>query len=321
MPPWDAARAKDSTKLAEAPLGNPPTRCPRGWQRDTLNRLTTVTFPCGSTLRYAYDANGNQLTLSGTSGGATTSTWDANNRLWSRKDAQNRVWSYRYNADGELTRLTYPDGEYTTYAYEDYNELCASGTTSGLACATPPSGSVTKYTYDANGNNVGRTSSSTSAYTFDLDNRLVQAVTPAGTYTFAYDGLGDRIQETGPSGGQKTYTNTYVASGDAMLYLKDVVGSTTTKTVYPYAGSLLVATVSGGTYSYFHADALGDTRLVTQAGHGGKVTTVFSTNYEPFGMPHEETRSRSDRFLRCVAREVVVRKRALRGKDLYLDET
>jgi YD repeat-containing protein len=48
--------------------------------------------------------------------------------------------------------------------------------------------------------------------------------------TFAYDGLGDRIRETGPSG-SNTDTNTYVASGDAMLYMKNVVGSTTSKTV------------------------------------------------------------------------------------------
>jgi len=108
----------------------------------------------------------------------------------------------------------------------------------------------------------------------------------SGTYTFSYDGLENRITETGPSG-SKTYTNTYVASGDAMLYLKNVVG-TTTKTVYLYAGSLLVATVSGSTKSYFHEDHLGDTRLVTQAGRNG-VSVVFSTNYEPFGKPYAVT--------------------------------
>jgi RHS repeat-associated protein len=144
-------------------------------------------------------------------------------------------------------------------------------------------GALTAFGYDANGNVVNRaTSSSNAPYAFDLENRLVKACTASpctssNTYTFAYDGLGDRVQETGPSGSQ-TYTNTYVASGNAMLYLKNVVGSTTTKTVYLYAGSLLVATVSGATKSYFHEDHLGNTRLVTQGG-----SVVFSTNYEPFG--------------------------------------
>jgi len=69
--------------------------------------------------------------------------------------------------------------------------------------------------------------------------------------------------------------------------LKTVIGtgptSQTTKTVYLYAGSMLIATVSGSTTSYFHEDHLGDTRLVTQK-QGNSATVVFATNYEPFGI-------------------------------------
>src|SRR5205814_341033 len=122
-------------------------------------------------------------------------------------------------------------------------------TSSTITCASAASGAVTKYYYDPNGNIINRVTSQNNSYTFDLENRLVKAIIGSSTYTFAYDGLGDRIKETGPSGSQ-TYTNTCVASGDTMLYLKNVVGSTTTKTVYLYAGSLLVATVSGSTKSY-----------------------------------------------------------------------
>lgn len=136
------------------------------------------------------------------------------------------------------------------------------------------------YGYDANGILVSRTSSSSSTYTFDVDNRLVSANVAGSAYTFAYDGLGDRVQETGPSG-SNTYTNTYVASGDQMLYLKDIVGNKATKTAYLYAGSFLIATVSGSTASYFHEDHLGSVRLVTQAGGD-----VFSTDYEPFGVQY-----------------------------------
>ncbi len=148
----------------------------------------------------------------------------------------------------------------------------SSGSGFCAACAADPKGDL-----------VTHTSSSTTWYAFDIDNRLVKAIASGKTYASAHGGLGDRVQGTGPQG-SKTYTNTVVASGDQMLYLKNVVGSTTSKTVYLYAGSLLIATVGGSTYSYFHEDALGDTRLVTQTSHGGKVTTVFSTNYEPFGV-------------------------------------
>ncbi len=172
-----------------------------------------------------------------------------------------------------------------SFACRSCCEFFADGATSGLTCSTLPCRTTTTYTSDGDGNIITSTSSSPdTSYTFDLDNRLVQAVTPAGTTTFSYDGLGDRIRETGPSGAQ-TYTDTVVASGDAMLYLRANVSGTLTKTAYLYAGSLLVATVSGMMTSYVHEDALGDTRLVTQKPHSS-VVVVFSTNYLPFGIQY-----------------------------------
>ncbi len=118
-----------------------------------------------------------------------------------------------------------------------------------------------------------------------VDTGLLAAAVSTSVCQFAYDGLGDRIRETGPSGSQ-TYTDTVVASGDAMLYLKANVSGTLTKTAYLYAGGLLIASLSGSTFSYVREDVLGDTRLVTQAGHGGSVNVVFSTNYLPFGVQY-----------------------------------
>ena len=213
---------------------------------DKLDRILSATGPWG-TLSYTYDAAGNRLTnaLAGTT---------------------------------------------TYYKYGAYNKLCASSTSSTITCASAPSGTVTTYYYDPNGNIINRVTSQNNSYTFDLESRLVRVCTASGcpssnTYTFAYNGLGDRVKETGPSGSQ-TYTNTYVASGGAMLYLKNVVGAgSPTKTVYLYAGSLLIATVSGSTTSYFHQDHLGNTRLVTQKPQSS-VVVVFSTNYEPFGVQY-----------------------------------
>ncbi len=103
--------------------------------------------------------------------------------------------------------------------------------------------------------------------------------------TFAPDCLGNQIKQTGLSSSE-SHTDTHVASGDQMLYLKNVVESTTTKTVYLYAGSMLVATLSGGTYSYFHEDHLGDTHLVAQKPNSS-VVVVFAPNHAPFGVPHD----------------------------------
>ncbi len=233
-------------------------------------------------LTYLENAAGDILTMNdAASTDYETFQYDQMDRL---TVANGPGWQYGYGYDAAGNRLTLSNYGTTTtwYAYGPYNQLCASSTSS-VSCATPPSSTVTKYTYDANGNLASKTSSTTTTYAFDLDNRLVKAVTPATTYAFAYDGLGDRIREIATGTG--AYTNTYVASGDQMLYLKNIVGSTTTKTVYLYAGSLLIASVTGSTRSYFHEDHLGSTRLVTQKPHGS-VVVVFSTFYQPFGAPY-----------------------------------
>jgi YD repeat-containing protein len=53
--------------------------------------------------------------------------------------------------------------------------------------------------YDANGNTLS--DSSGKSYSWDFENRLVQAVVPGtGTVTFKYDPFGRRIQKSGPLG-------------------------------------------------------------------------------------------------------------------------
>ena len=58
---------------------------------------------------------------------------------------------------------------------------------------------VGSYTYDANGNTLSDASG--KSYTWDFENRMVQAVVPGtngGTSTFKYDPFGRRIQKSGP---------------------------------------------------------------------------------------------------------------------------
>ncbi len=277
------------------------------YRKDDL--LSTISYGDGTLATYVFNGRGFPLEDKVTSGSRTlmdlvytenaagdvtgitdkAATGDTESHLYDKLDrliTASGPWgtlTYGYDAAGN--RLNMALGSTTTYyAYGAYNKLCASSTSSTITCSSSASKSVTKYYYDANGNIVNRVTSSNNSYTFDLDNRLVKAVVGSSTYTLAYDGLGDRIKETGPSG-SKTYTNSYVASGGEMLYLKNVVGTSTTKTVYLYAGPILVAIVTGTTTSYFHEDHLGDTRLVTQSGRNG-ASVVFSTNYEPFGVQY-----------------------------------
>lgn len=63
-----------------------------------------------------------------------------------------------------------------------------------------------------------------ASYRYDPFGNLLQAAD-----TVAYDGLGDRVKETGPQG-SPTYTNECVAAGGNLLYLEATVGSTVAKT-------------------------------------------------------------------------------------------
>ena len=58
---------------------------------------------------------------------------------------------------------------------------------------------VATVAYDANGNTL--TDASGKSYTWDFENRMVQAIVPGtGTVAFKYDPFGRRIQKSGPLG-------------------------------------------------------------------------------------------------------------------------
>jgi YD repeat-containing protein len=104
--------------------------------------------------------------------------------------------AYTYGPIYQLTLVT--QGASTT---ESYNRLSSQGvpTYSYNPSNQLTSNSNGSYTYDANGNTLSDASG--KSYTWDFENRLVQAVVPGtGTITFRYDPLGRRIQKSGPLG-------------------------------------------------------------------------------------------------------------------------
>jgi RHS repeat-associated protein len=77
------------------------------------------------------------------------------------------------------------------------------------------------YTYDANGNTLSDPSG--KSYSWDFENRLVQAVVPGtngGTTTFRYDPFVRRIQKSGPLG-----TTNYLYDGGNLLEEADNSGN------------------------------------------------------------------------------------------------
>lgn len=143
-------------------------------------------------------------------------------------------------------------------------------------------------TYDANGNTL--TDASGKSYTWDFENRIVQAVVPGtggGTTTFKYDPFGRRIQKSGPLGA----TN-YLYDGNNSVEEVDSAGNVLARYTQGSHIDEPFAELRSGTISYYEDDG-GDsvTSLTSSAGavansyaydSFGKLTASSGTLTNPF---------------------------------------
>jgi YD repeat-containing protein len=107
-----------------------------------------------------------------------TYTYDPLYRLAGATYSSGEFFEYTYDAVGNRLSETTHLGT-TAYAYDDANRLAlVNGVT---------------YTWDENGNLL---SDGVNAYTYDHANRLVSVAGPSSSSSFAYNGLGDRLQGT-----------------------------------------------------------------------------------------------------------------------------
>lgn len=111
---------------------------------DALGQLTGLSCADGSSIGYAYDANGNVVSETDSTG-TTTYSYDALNQLTQEKLPNGNTVTYTYDPAGNL--LSKADGGGTvTYSY-DVNDR--------LTGVTEPSGAKTSFAYDVDGNQTG----------------------------------------------------------------------------------------------------------------------------------------------------------------------
>ncbi len=141
--------------------------------------------------------------------------------------------------------------QWTYYGYDDANRLTtANGVT---------------YSSDDNGNLLN---DGTQTYTYDQANRLKEKTRGATVYTFAYNGVGDRLSQT-----VGVTTTHYVLDPAAGLTQVLADGTNT----YLYGNDRLAQYQTA--MQYFGADGLGSLRQIIDA--SGQV--VGSSRYDPFG--------------------------------------
>lgn len=281
---------------------------------DYKNRLQTVTSGGTIVAQYAYDANGNQSTV--TTGSMTTEyAYNPANQITEVKNLNGSVqqskYNYTYYTSGNQSQKIDAEHGTTTYAYDGLGRLVsetspletvsyqytdAGNRSSKTVTGTSPytvsyqydannrltqesstQGGTTQtssYSYDDNGNMIGATGSSNALYAYDGWNRLTSAQTGGNTASYAYNADNLRVSKT--------------VNGDTTGFILEngnVVAETDSSGIiakYVYGLDLIYREVDGQK-SYYRYNGHGD---VTQLADGsGDVTSDY--RYDAFGVEQD----------------------------------
>ena len=208
-----------------------------------------------STFSYAYDADGNAVTVTDQCG-AVTYAYDALNQLTSAAypSPSRGTVSYGYDLVGNRKSITQNSGT-QNYSYDPGNELVSISGSSN-----------TSFTYDNAGNMLTRnTGTATTNYAWDAMNRM----TAAGSVTYLYDGDGHRVRKI--SGG---VTVNYFYDGSSVVAETDGLGNIQKK----YDPGVSV-TDRQGTKLYYLYNGHGDVAGLMDANQN----LVQSYEYDAFG--------------------------------------
>lgn len=136
------------------------------------------------------------------------------------------------------------------------------------------SGISTDYRYDSDGNLISRTTGPNRwTYFWSLAGRLVSVSNNTGAQGFyAYDGFGRRVES---KEAQSTVFYGYLGTET----LADLGTGSENDYIYSAGLRVLRSAGSSSTTFFYHPDAIGSTRLITDPNK----TVVFSDSYQPYG--------------------------------------
>jgi RHS repeat-associated protein len=253
-----SASASDSSSDSSTRNSKPETR-----DGSSSNRARATSTSVDLDPIYTYDLNGNRTSMIDPTG-LTTYTYDALNRLNSITNNKGQTTSFTYDALGRRTSMTHANGVVTSYTYDAASQLLTLGHQFGATTIN----SFT-YTYDKVGNRKSQADNNgTANYTYDVLNRLMQAVNPLPTNpleTFNYDPVGNRTNsnQNGSSSfntanqllEDANFTYQYDNNGNQIGKTAKIGGAATT---YEYdAENKLVRVVSSSNTANYRYDGLG----------------------------------------------------------------
>ncbi|MGD1335290.1 RHS repeat-associated core domain-containing protein [Vibrio harveyi] len=229
-------------------------------QYDMNYQLESVQVAGAMHRSYLYTANSNvdSITDLMDSGYSQTFNYDKLSRLIDATGGYGtRVYTYNYN--GNRTAI-YRDGVKDSYSIVfNSNRLTKTSI-----------GSIT-YSYDANGNTIGR---GTDVFVYDAFNRLTEATVNGETSIYHYNSAHQRVRKS--AGGVDVL---YVYGLDGELLAEVDAGTGQTQREYVWLDGQLVAYLVDGTVYHVHNDHLGTPQALTDESGA----TVWKASYSPFG--------------------------------------
>ncbi len=283
---------------------------------DVMRRLTGVINPLGERTTYAYDLNGRRTSVQLANGTRTSYVYDVASRVQSvhtlkSDDSTVSKFEYAYDGNSRRTSVLEADGSRVTWTYDRISQVTAEwrtgtnpyrhtftydkvgnrtlkiedGARTTLvydACnqlaTSEDAGGITSYVYDGNGNQtvVQKPNGDRTTQVWDYENRLIKTIQPSGGVTsMAYDADGLRLKLEEPTG-----TKLFVWDDQNYLAETDAAGTTQAAfTTEPSTYGSLISHRKAGASTTYHFDALGSTRVLTDASE----TVLESYNYGAFG--------------------------------------
>jgi len=254
---------------------------------DDLGRmLKSVGAYVGEETLYAYDANGNAISVTDPLSNVTGSTFDALNRLVQVTDALVNTASYSYDAAGNRETATDQRGLVTSYVHNGFGEV--------IRQSSPDTG-VTDFEYDAAGRRTRRTDARGVVTEWSYDDlgrtlTMTFPASPAENVTYSYDdatpghyGIG-RLAGVTDDSGSTSYR--YDADGHT-VWVQSVIGAQTYVTEYAYDAANRLESMtypSGRIVEYTHDSLSRIASVSTRASVGAPLVTLASgLTYEAFG--------------------------------------
>lgn len=261
---------KGNRKVIVYPDGNSVT-----YNYDDADRLQTIMDWNSRTTTYSYDAANNLKSVLLPNLAQQLYNYDNASRLIlvQNKDKDgNSVGSFQYTLDAIGNRIEIQESNTlspvinfsnTPYTYDDADRLETAG--------------VCTYAFNDNGDQTSRNcSGSTSNYTYDPKDLLINVTRPGLNLQHTYDGSGNRIaRKQGIL--RKRYVLDLGSSMSQVLCETNSVG--TISAYYIYGVGLLAKITPDGTQRYYHYDGLGSTAALTN--QSGLLTDRYT--YSPFG--------------------------------------